>query len=383
MHTTVSFNSLDTFSSSLEEVNVCSTKHGQIFSTLAWGMRCNIPLDEALLTLRTGKYKDTLLNKIVIWEQKFHWNRDITRTAEDLRNGFPLCEAITHLKQYFPPYIESAIREAERSHALDKVLPLMARQMRYAVDVYKQRTISFTYPIIQLIQSFGIASGIILFIIPKFKRIYTEFGDLESFPAITQAILDFSEYFPVMLRFLFEIAFFFTLFRFLYKRVPGGRFITDLFLFHLPFVGKDMRKMAFLEFAGSMACYTEAGMDIIDAAELSSETVSSFWMRRRISVFIKKTRNGIKWIDAWDAMNLKFPFYDWIARNAASREKVTDGFMQMMKWLKNDISRFSIIFVKCVEIIGLLLNALFVGFIVLGLGYGLFNLIYVVAANTQ
>jgi type IV pilus assembly protein PilC len=378
----IPFNPLDNFSSSLEKGNNFSTKYGQIFSILAWGMRCNIPLDEALLTLRTGKYKDTLLNKKVIWEQKFLWNRDITRTAEDLKNGLPLCEAITHLKQYFPPYVEPAIREAEKYHALDKVLPLMARQMRYSVDVYKQRTTCFTYPIIHFIQCFGITSGLIIFIIPKFKRIYAEFSDIGSFPVITQAILDFSEYFPVILRFVLWIIPCFILFRFFYKRVPGGRFITDLFLFHLPFIGKDMRKMAFLEFAGSMACYTEAGFDIIDAAELSNETVRSFWLRRRISVFIKKTRNGTNWINAWEEMNLGFPFYDWIARNAAAQEKVTDGFMQMMKWLKNDISKFSIIFVKCVEIIGLLLNALFVGFIVLGLGYGLFNLIYVVAANT-
>lgn len=379
---TASFNSLGNFSSLLEKSNLYSTKYGQIFSILAWGMRCNIPLDEALLTLRARKYKDNLLNKTIIWERKFYWDRDITRTAEDLKNGIPLSEAITHLKQYFPPYVNSAIKEAERRYVLDKVLPLMARQMRYSIDVYKHRTSSFYYPIICLTQYFGIASGIIVFIIPKLKRLYSEFGDLESFPLITQTVLDFPGYFSSILRFVLWIIPGLALFRFLYKRVPGGRFIIDLFLFHLPFIGRDMKKMALLELAGSMACYTEAGLDIIEAAELSKKTMSSFWLRKRIAVFIEKTRNGTKWIDAWEEMNLGFPFYNWIVGNAASREKVVDGFIQMMKWLKNDISKFSVIFIKCVEIIGLLLNALFVGFIVLGVGYGLFNLIYVVVANT-
>jgi len=379
--TMAQFNAEESFS--MEVGNAFSDKATQVIGALSWGMRCNIPLDEAMLTLRTRQYRDTCLNKTIVWEQKFSWNRDITRTADDLKNGLPLYEAIRHLKQYFPPYVQSAIREAERMNVIEKVLPLLRRQMSYSAGVSQQRMASFTYPAMQFFQCLGLASGIMLFILPKLQRIYIEVYGGAVFPAITQAVLDFSSYAPLIAFFVLCLFPSFVILRLLYKFEPCARFAADFCLLHLPFIGQDMRKMALLELAGSMACYTDAGLDIIKAAELSNETMSSLWLRKRLRVFIEQTKNGKNWIDAWDEMNIGSHFYNWIARNAASREKVTEGFMQMMQWLRNDISRFSRIFIKAVEIFGILFNAVFVGFIVLGFGYGLFHLVYVIAAGAN
>ena len=51
------FNTNESFSVSLESGNVFSDRSTQIIGALSWGMRCNIPLDEALRTLRTKNYK--------------------------------------------------------------------------------------------------------------------------------------------------------------------------------------------------------------------------------------------------------------------------------------------------------------------------------------
>ena len=128
MHTDIhALNSAEKFSSALNEnFNFFSYRTTWIISTLAWGMRCGIPLDEALLTLRKSKYRETVMSRAFIWEKAMLWDRNITRAADDLKNGFPLCEAVKHLKRYFPPYVQSAIREAERHNVLDEdgVVPL-------------------------------------------------------------------------------------------------------------------------------------------------------------------------------------------------------------------------------------------------------------------
>lgn len=371
---------VEKFPSALEEdFNFFSAKTTWIISTLSWGMRCGIPLDKALLTLRKSKYRETIMSKAFIWEKAMLWDRNITRAADDLKNGFPLCEAVKHLKRYFPPYVQSAIREAERNKVLDEVLPMMARQMRYSSGVYKERLAGFAYPLFQFIASFGVILFIGTFILPRFNRIFSEFYEGYPVPKITQIVINISEIFPYLFILLVITVPYYFVFRFFYRFEPFARITADFFLLPIPFIGRDMKKMALLEFAGSMASFTAAGIDVIEAAELSRETMSAFWFRKRIDRFIEEIKNGKKWVEAWENLNQEFPFYNWIARNSASREQLPEGFMQMMKWLKSEISTFSLVFIKLIEILGIFLNAVFVGSIVLGLGYGLFHFIYMMA----
>ena len=350
---------------------------------LAWGIRCNIPLDEALLTLRTKVCKESLsINKdVILWEIKKNWNLDLTRAAGDLKAGHPVCLALNNnLRRYFPAYVISALEEGERHQKLDTLLPLLAHQMRYSAGVFKQRTFAFAYPVFQMLTVLALGSFLAMLIIPRFAKIYYEMAaEGVPLPAITQSVFQLGELAPFVFASVILALPTLIVFRFFYMFEPTARFFADLFLLHIPFWGKDLKKMAMMEMAGSMAAFTAVGFDIIKAAEMTLETVSSFWLRRRLERFIEQTESGVKWIDAWDDMHLGFPFYDWLARNSAAREEVTEGFMQMMKWLRRDISSFSFFFIKFIEIAGLLLNTLIVGFIVLGLGYGLFNIARVVA----
>ncbi len=191
---------------------------------------------------------------------------------------------------------------------------------------------------------------------------------------------------PALTRYLFTVADFatpvalliqvslpsFLIFIIFYRLEPTFRFLSDMILFRLPLLGKDLKRMSLIDLTASLACLTMAGYDIIPAAELTKETLRSYWLKKKIDIFTAKIKNGLHWIDAWDEMNLGFPLYNWIARNAASQEKVAEGFMLITKWLKNDISNFSIFFIKTVQILGFLLNATLVALTVIGLGYGLF-----------
>jgi type IV pilus assembly protein PilC len=372
---------IDNFSSSLEEPNMFSDKSGKILSALAWGVRCKIPLDDALRTLIVKRGKISSLLRPLFLNKKKIWDYYIELAANDIANGMPLSVAISHLSKYLPPYIPTAIGEAEKRGALDKVLPIMARQMRYISGIYKQRLSAFSYPILQFLYCFGFASFLTTLILPRLARIFEEYYGDQALPGITYAVLNMGPILPIVFVTGFSIFIYYIIFSFFYKHEPTARIFADFFLIRLPLIGKDLQKIALIELSGSMACYTESGLDIITAAELSRETVRAYWLRKKLGLFIEKTRNGMRWIDAWDELKMGFPFYDWIARNAASREKVSEGFMQMMKWLKSDVSTFSTLFIKIAEVAGILFNATIVGFIVLGVGYGLFNFIYIVAVE--
>ncbi len=373
---------IEDFSSVQDEPNLFAGKSGQILSTFAWAIRCNIPLDEAILTLHRGKIKTRKFNIILIPTKRQFWNRRILDTAMELKNGMPLSVAIEHLKKYLPPYIPAAIAEAERKQTLDKVLPMIARQMRYVQKIYKHRFSVFSYPMILFLGCFSVTFFMSTFILPRFKRIFQwTYLKNENMPKITQYTLEMAPLLSLLILCIISLLLYYLVFRFFYRVEPTARIFANFFLLKIPFLGKDMKRIAIIELAGSMASYTEAGLDVIAAADLSSKTISSFWLRKKLTLFVEKTRNGEQWIDAWDEMELGFPFYDWIARNAASREKVPEGFMQIMKWLKNDVSEFSKMFMRVVEVGGILFNATIVAFIAYGLLYGIYHFTYITARN--
>lgn len=203
----------------------------------------------------------------------------------------------------------------------------------------------------------------------------------EQFPLITNLVLFLSDYFSPMFWVLLLLIPNFAIFMFFYKFEATARYCANLILFRIPFIGKDLKKMDILEFAGCMASYTAIGIDITRAAELSQESIKSYWLKKRVKILAKKTKAGMNWIDAWEQMELGFPFYNWIARNAASREDVKEGFMQMMKWLRDDISQYSVYFVKVIQILGLILNAVFVGIVVIAMAAPLFSIAGKLAQN--
>jgi len=361
-------------SSAFDKDNRSSSKVQRILSALAWAVKCDISFDDALLTITTKKYKEPKYNYI-LFEKKRVWNRDLFRTVASLRNGTPLNIAMDlHLKQYFPDYVIPAITEAEEHGSLNIVLPILAQQMQYSHSVMTERFISAVYPVFVLFQTLALASLLGIFIIPRFSKIFEEMLEGEPLPQMTTTVFSMSESagYLMMAGILLIPSIFIA--RFFYKYEPTFRYSADLFLFRLPFVGKDLKRMAILELAGSLASYTAAGLDIISAAEMSESTLKSYWLKRRVRKFVKETKEGKKWIEAWNDMNLGFPLIDWFASNAAVRENLTSGFMQMMIWLKHDISHYSILFVRVTEIMGLVANTIIVGCVVIAMGMPLFTL---------
>ncbi len=361
--------------------NVFALKARSLLGVLAWGMRCGIPLDEAVLTLKTGKYKEPRFDKVLI-PKPYFWNRDITRMAADLKAGFPLSEAVRHMRRYLPPHVPQAMKVAESRGVLDKMIPFMAEQMPYMAGVLKQRLSAFIYPLFLLLECLGFGAWMVSMVLPRFIRIYNEMLDGEPMPGVGAACFQAMDFFPLLAMGVWFIITSAILFGVLYRLEPVTRMVVDFFLLRIPFIGRDMRRLALLEFAGGMACYVGAGMDVAEAADMTAETLRSAWLRKRVRRFAEMVRNGAEWTDAWEELRLGYPFYDWLLRNSAAREDVAGGFSQLVKVLKNDISNFTISFVRWGEIGGTLLNGALVALIVIGIGTTLYNIVEVLAANS-
>ena len=351
----------------LGSIAASNCKFSLVLSTIAWAMRCGIPYDKALSALQADDRAKGLFSSPV-------WKESVWDLVVFLRAGLPLSVGIGRLRRNMPSYVQSGIREAEKRDSLDKVIPLLAEQMRHSDAVFKERACSFTYSFLQLFQVLLLVSALFMFIIPRIGKLLAEYNS--PLPALTGALFYLNSHWGYFSFYLIMLIMACAILKILYHFDTFAVIGADVFLLRIPFVGKDMKRLALFEFAAGMACYLETGMDVAEAAEICSKTVSQAWMRKRIGRFAENVRKGMKWTDAWEQLGLGLPFYSWLARNSASREKAREGFTMMTLWLRSEISEFTALSVVVVEISGLLLNAILVGVIVLGLGSGIFQLIH-------
>jgi len=302
--------------------------------------------------------------------------RVIETLTGDLENGVPLSHAIGYrLGRYLPPYVEDAIAAAEECGALPEVLDILAENTsRGGAVTFKVGTL-FVYPCIQFSVLASIVSGLMIFIVPKFSKIFDEMLPGEPLPALTQLVISAAHrllpWFALVP--LFAIAAPVVVIAVIRSRIP-----EQIGVF-LPLVGRHVRKLSLLEFSQAMAVLTASGRDLVGAAALSASASSSPVVRSRADAMVADIRNGVSWVEAWQGMRLGQPVHDWIVRNAGFAEDPVSGFRTLNEWLTEEIGRTCFHLLKLVEPCLILANAILVGAIVVALFLPLIKLITALA----
>lgn len=336
-----------------------------LIATLAWAVKHDIPFLEVLAEYvpKNKKWGPPIcyakMGGINIIIGRMPWQRFMDK----LKDGQPLSAALSEFKRSIPKYIVMAIKEAEAKKNLKITLPLLAERLHDSESSSKDWKIIMIYPLVQLITMIVIISGLMIFIIPNFIKIFDDLLQGEPLPEVTQMVINTS----VFLKEHFASIVYIVVILFVFSKTVLRNILVDT-LFILPFIGPKIRLFVLYDIAKSMSCFMTVGDDVVQAAESTMHCQKSILARMRLKAFIKNVRAGNNWMDAWERhLNLGAPIHLWMLRNAASREKVAEGFVHLQNWLGEELHFFSSKFKTVCEFFLTLGNAIIVGTIVIAL----------------
>lgn len=308
------------------------------------------------------------------------WRERVGMLAGDLDQGAPLHQALDrHMAPYLPPYFVPALRAADASGKLTTVFPLLVRNLTGSLRTFAQLRAALTYPVVQFSVLMSVLMGVMIFIVPKFFRMFEEMG--VNMSTALRALILLCEVVHRFAPFLIVLVGAFAAVRvlcLLSRRSGGIRRATEPVLLVLPGVGRYLRQTATAQATNAMAAFLAADVDVPDAAELSAQSMSSPWARRQLSSFAARARAGTAWPDAWEHLRLGTNLTDWAIRNAAARECPQDGFQTAGQWLIDDLNRWQRRIVRWTEPCCILANSIIVGWIVWSLAGSLFNTIFAI-----
>jgi len=248
-----------------------------IIRQLSTLLKAGLPLDEALST---------------ITEQSDHKNSKkilITLRAK-LMEGQSLAYGMDLFPKAFDELITTSVEAGEQSGHLDEVLLRLAEYLEQREDMSKQSWMALLYPIILIVTSIAVVSGLMVFIVPKVIQVFET--NNAQLPLITRALVSLSDWIRQYGLALFVVlmvaivAFIFALqnqdFRYKWHRI----------LLKMPILGSFIRIAQSAKFTRTLGILTKSTVPIVQALSLSSKVIKNLAIKESVEKTAAQVREG-------------------------------------------------------------------------------------------
>jgi len=193
----------------------------------------------------------------------------------DLKHGKALSEAMADQGKVFPELLISMVRAGEASGKIGDTFLSMGQHFQKQQRIKSQVKGALAYPIV-------------LMILPMFGDMFT---DMEL-PLMTRVLMGISNflthYWYVAVGVVGALV---ALFIFL-MRTPATRLAIDRMVVHLPKIGNLVRIVYTASFSRTLASLYTSGLSILNALQISRDTVNNSYLRSQFDGCIKNIRVG-------------------------------------------------------------------------------------------
>lgn len=237
-------------------------------------LSAGLPLTEALEAVR--QYGSRILEPVV------------ADVLASVRAGATLAAALA--AQNFPPFYCAMVRAGEVGGNLEENLQQLAEDLENQQQVERQLKISMLYPAVMLSASIGAVALLLLFVLPRFQLLLSQFeGELPIATRLILALGNFARSWRWPLSILF-LAFAAALLALRYS--PQGRKLWERYSLVLPVVGPLFAKLHYVRFARTVGRLLAGGVSLPESLEIARESLDNYLLREATGRVQEGIRKG-------------------------------------------------------------------------------------------
>ncbi|HEY8644281.1 MAG TPA: type II secretion system F family protein [Gaiellaceae bacterium] len=194
----------------------------------------------------------------------------------DVEGGLLLSQAMDRHPKIFNRLFVSMVESGEAAGILDEVLDRMAFQIERETKLKSRVKGAMMYPTMVLIFATLVLTGMLLFLVPFFSKVFLTLGG--KLPTLTQYVVDMSNIIKTDWYLIIALGFGGTFGFKKWRKTQHGRRNWDRFKLKLPMkIGEVVLKITMARFSRTFSTLVAAGVDIIKAIEITSQT-SGNWV---------------------------------------------------------------------------------------------------------
>jgi len=219
--------------------------------------------------------------------EKEFFKTAILRVMTDVEGGSTLGEALARHPKIFTKLFVHMVEAGEAGGILDIILNRLAVYLEKADALQRKIKSAMTYPAVVCFVAVGASVFMLMFIIPTFAKMFTDFGgDLPLPTKIVMGISDFlRDYWYLLAGGIGALAFAFQR----YYKTDGGRRVVDRTLLRIPVLGTVIRKGAVARFTRTLGTLISSGVPILNGLEITGRTAGN----KIIEEAVMATRDSI------------------------------------------------------------------------------------------
>ena len=209
----------------------------------------------------------------------------------DVEGGMLLSEAMNrHPKIFERPFV-SMVEAGEAAGILDEVLDRVALHIEKSTQIKRRVKGAMLYPIMVMSFATLVLVGLLLFLVPVFVHIFSQLGG--DLPKLTQYVVNVSDLLKHRWYIIFP-AFFGSLWGFFkWKKTEAGRKQWDRFKLRVPKIGPVVLKVTMARFSRTLSTLVAAGVDIIQALEITGQTAGNWVVESALADVRAKVHQGV------------------------------------------------------------------------------------------
>jgi type IV pilus assembly protein PilC len=221
----------------------------------------------------------------------------LREVIHDIDGGLPLHKTLEKHPTIFPRLYTSLIKAGEASGNLDKILLQLADGLESQEEFNGKIKGAMIYPIIIVLAMVGVLTMMMVFVVPQMKGVY-ESLDAEL-PIQTKALVWFSDFMVSRWYVLIGIvgAIYYA-YRSYAATLQGRYVLTDL-KSKIPIFGKLGNEVQLTSFVKTMALLIASGVPILDAIDISRETMSNIRYQEAVATIGNGIEKGLSLSDAF------------------------------------------------------------------------------------
>jgi type IV pilus assembly protein PilC len=216
----------------------------------------------------------------------------IAELRADVEGGLLLSQAMDRHPKIFTRLFVAMVESGEAAGILDQVLDRMAFQIERETKLRSRVKGAMMYPTMVLVFATLVLTGMLLFLVPFFSKVFLTLGG--KLPTLTQWVVNASNFIKTdwYLILAFGIGGTFAFKK--WRKTEHGKRNWDRFKLKLPMkIGDVVLKITMARFSRTFSTLVAAGVDIIKAIEITSQTAGNWVVEAALLDAKTKVHEGV------------------------------------------------------------------------------------------
>jgi type IV pilus assembly protein PilC len=307
------------------------------------------------------------LNTLAKQERDVVMRTTMATLAESVESGSTFSEALAQHPGVFNKLYVNMVKAGELGGVLEIVLARLAEFQEKAQKIKGKVKSAMVYPVVVLTIAMLILSFLLVFIVPKFQKIFAEALPGQDLPGITLFVIGASNiminYWYLVLGTVAGVVIGYKIF----AATPFGAILLDRIALRLPVFGDLLSKTAISRFARTLGTLISSGVPILQALNITRETSDNHVVSTAIARIHDSVKEGESVVGPMEASGVFPPMVTSMVQVGEDTGQLPDMLVKVADVYEGEVDNVVSSLTSVLEPIMIVMLAVIVGVIVIAL----------------